>query len=87
MLNMCINAMEHRESCQLSLRTHTAVIGLIDSQALRLSPGDYVLANITDTVVIWIKRTGTDIRPALLHKGMGGTGLGLPPVYGFVKQN
>ena len=90
-LKMCINAMhamERSSNCQLILHTRNEEIGLIDSQALQLPPGDYALASITDTGCGMDKETRERVfDPFFSTKGAQGTGLGLSQVYGFVKQN
>ncbi|MBQ0721468.1 MAG: PAS domain S-box protein [Gammaproteobacteria bacterium] len=90
-LNMCINAMhamEHSDNCQLSIRTRNEEIGVIDGLALQLSPGDYVLASITDSGCGMDKETQEQVfDPFFSTKGSEGTGLGLSQVYGFIKQS
>lgn len=90
-LNMCINAMhamEHSDNCQLSLQTRNEEVGPIDSQALQLPPGDYVLVSITDTGCGMDKETREQVfDPFFSTKGAEGTGLGLSQVYGFIKQS
>ncbi|MBN2328106.1 MAG: response regulator [Candidatus Omnitrophica bacterium] len=90
-INLAINArdaMPHGGT--ITLETRNAVIhDQYAQQHIGVSPGEYVLLSISDTGCGMDKDTQTHIfEPFYTTKGKGeGTGLGLPMVYGIVKQN
>lgn len=88
-VNICINAMHAIESNgEVTLRTSNETLNKNEAELLHISPGDYVLLNITDTGCGMNKETREKIfDPFFSTKGSRGTGLGLSQVYGFIKRS
>ena len=88
-LNLCINAKHAmHDQGELLITTKRLNMKLADSEALGLTPGEYVLLSVCDTGAGMDAETKTRIfDPFFTTKGEGGTGLGLSQVYGFVERS
>lgn len=89
--NLCINARDAiRNSGKVTIETNTAVFSE-DYCAAHPGyiPGEYVLLAVSDNGIGMDHETVSHLfEPFFTTKGIGkGTGLGLPMVYGIVKQN
>lgn len=87
-LNLCINAMHAIDKCgQLTIQTSIKRIYKSDARILQLTPGDYILLNVSDTGCGMNAKTKEKIfDPFYTTKGDKGTGLGLSQVYRFIER-
>ncbi len=89
--NLCVNARDAVSGVgKITIRTENAVFNeAFCATHEDLVPGEYVLLTVSDTGCGMDKETLTNIfEPFFTTKEIGkGTGMGLPTVYGIVKQN
>ncbi len=87
-LNLCINAMHAIDKRgQLTIQTSIKKIYKSDARILQLTPGDYILLNVSDTGCGMNAKTKEKIfDPFYTTKGDKGTGLGLSQVYRFIER-
>ena len=89
LLNMCVNAMHAiAENGTLILKTYNIHMSDDDVKNMDINAGDYVLLSVSDTGAGMSQEIKQKIfDPFFTTKGLGGTGLGMSQVYGFVKQS
>lgn len=91
LLNLCLNARDAMaEGGTLTIETQQRHLDAEDgSEALALLPGEYVMVAVSDTGCgIQPEHLARVFEPFFTTKDKSkGTGLGLPRVYGFVKQS
>lgn len=88
-INMSINAMHATDGTgQFTIKTSNVLVGYRDGTHPGIAPGDYVVLSFTDTgsgMEDSIKEKIFD--PFFTTKGVGGSGLGLSQVYGFIERS
>ena len=90
LLNLAINGRDAMESGGvLTIATARARLEETDASAAGIGAGDYLMLSVTDSGVGMTPEVAARVfEPFFTTKDVGkGTGLGLPMVYGFVKQS
>jgi PAS domain S-box-containing protein len=88
LMNLCINSRDAMpEGGVISISTERSRIA--EGKGNAVSPGEYIIVSVSDTGHGMDKQTKAHIfEPYFTTKEVGkGTGLGLPTIYGIVKQN
>ncbi|HUG99464.1 MAG TPA: ATP-binding protein [Gammaproteobacteria bacterium] len=91
LLNLCLNGRDAMPAGgQLTIETAPCHLGADDAgESLELVPGEYVMVSVTDVGCgIRAEHLARVFEPFFTTKDKSkGTGLGLPRVYGFIKQS